>query len=72
MSIPFIPIFGNKPEKGDYDIFRKKYINARLGQMKKMRIKLYDDMGLPTKHHLTLIMNGYSPDKYIKDKVKLL
>lgn len=62
-KLPFIPIFTNHPEKGDYDIFREKYINARLGQMKKMKIALYDDNGLPTKHHLTLIMNGYSPDK---------
>ena len=71
-KLPFIPIFKDKPQKGDYDIFREKYINARMGQMKKMHIKLYDKNGLPTKHHLTLIMNGYSPDKNIKDKIKLL
>ena len=62
-KMPFIPIFKNKPEKGDYDILREKYINARLGQMKKMKIPLYDKDNLPTKHHLTLIMNGDSPDK---------
>lgn len=66
-KLPFIPIFKNKPEKGDYDIFREKYLNARLGQMKKMKIPLYYTegkyKGLPTKHHMTLIMNGYSPDK---------
>jgi hypothetical protein len=71
-KLPFIPIFSKKPERGDYDIFREKYINARLGQMKKMKIGLYDEYGLPTKHHLTLIMNGYSPDKDIKKKLKLL
>jgi hypothetical protein len=71
-KLPFIPIFSKKPERGDYDIFREKYINARLGQMKKMKIALYDEDGLPTKHHLTLIMNGYSPDKDIKKKLKLL
>jgi hypothetical protein len=64
-KLPFIPLFKNKPEKGDYDIFREKYINARLGQMKTMKIKLYKENGEPTNHHLTLIMNGYSPDKDI-------
>jgi hypothetical protein len=71
-KLPFIPIFSKKPKSGDYDIFREKYINARLGQMKKMKIPLYNIDGLPTKHHLTLIMNGYSPDKDIKKKLKLL
>jgi hypothetical protein len=71
-KLPFVLIFTKKPEKGDYDIFREKYINARMGQMKKMRIPLYYDNGLPSKHHMTLIMNGYSPDKIIKKKLKLL
>ena len=71
-KLPFVLIFTKKPEKGDYDIFREKYINARMGQMKKMRIPLYYDNGLPSKHHMTLIMNGYSPDKNIKKKLKLL
>ena len=69
-KLPFIPIFKNTPERGDYDIYREKYLNARLAQMKKMKIKLYDDNRLPTKHHLTLIMNGYSPDKNITKKIK--
>jgi hypothetical protein len=71
-KLPFIPIFSKKPERGDYDIFREKYINARLGQMKKMKIPLYYENCLPSKHHMTLIMNGYSPDKDIKKKLKLL
>ena len=57
-KLPFIPIFKKHPEKGDYDIYREKFINARLGQMKKMKIKFYEN-GEPTKQHLVLIMNGY-------------
>jgi hypothetical protein len=30
-----------------------------------MKIKLYKENGEPTNHHLTLIMNAYSPDKNI-------
>lgn len=73
-KLPFIPIFKANPKKGDYDIFREKYINARLGQMKKMKIELYYKEGkyknLPTKHHMTLIMNGYSPDKNLLKHLK--
>lgn len=61
-KLPFIPIFKKDPRKGDYDIAREKYLNARLGQIKKGGIKMYKD-GEPTKMHLTLIMNGFSPDK---------
>jgi len=61
-KMPFIPI-KQDPTKGDYDIFREKYLNARLGQIKKGKIEMYDNKGVPTRMHLTLIMNAYSPDK---------
>lgn len=67
-KLPFVPIFKNDPRKGDYDISREKYLNARLGQIKKGNIKLYNEDGKPTKMHLILIMNAYSPDKKLYKK----
>jgi hypothetical protein len=67
-KMPFIPIFKKDPTRGDYDIFREKYLKAKLGQMKKMNIQLYDTDNLPTKFHLSLIMNAYSPDKKLYSK----
>lgn len=72
-KLSFIPIFKNKPEGQDYDIFREKFINSRLGQMKKAKTKLYTKDGLPTKQHVILIMHAYSPDPTgLKKKLKLL
>jgi hypothetical protein len=66
-KLSFIPIFKNKPEGLDYDSFRERFLNARLGQMKKSKDDFfYKDgkyKGLPTKQHLVLIMNAYSPYK---------
>jgi len=62
-KLPFIPTFKTDPKRGDYDISREKYLNARLAQIKKGKIRMYDDNGEPTRMHLTLIMNAYSPDK---------
>jgi len=39
-KLPFIPIFKKDPKKGDYDIAREKYLNARLAQIKKSKIKI--------------------------------
>lgn len=76
-KLSFIPIFKNKPNGLDYDIYREKFLNARIGQMKKLKIKLYYDSGkfkgLPTKQHLVMIMNAYSPDeKNLRNKMKLI
>lgn len=72
-KLPFIPVFKKKPEGMDYDIYREKFINSRLGQMKAGGTKLYTKEGLPTKQHVILIMHAYSPDKKgIINKLKLL
>lgn len=62
-KLSFIPIHKKYPEKGDYDILREKFINARLGQIKKSKIPLFGKDGLPTIQHTVMIMNGYSPEK---------
>lgn len=75
-KMPFIPKFSAKPSSGDYDSFRQSYLNARIAQMKKMKIPLYYTSGkfkgLPTKFHVTLIMNAWSPDKNLIDKIYLV
>jgi hypothetical protein len=76
-KLAFIPIFKKNPSKGDYDILREKFLNARIGQMKHAKVPLYyadgPYEGLPTKQHLVMIMNGYSPDPSgLKKKVKLV
>lgn len=72
-KLAFIPVFKNKPGRSDYDIFREKFINSRLGQMKHAKTKLYNEDGLPTKQHVILIMHAYSPDPAgIKKKLSLL
>jgi len=82
-KLSFIPIFtpggtnSNHRFSQDYDILRQKFLNARLGQMQKTRSPLYYNNGkyknLPTKQHLVLIMNGYSPDVAgINRRLKLL
>lgn len=57
----------NKPQSADWNIHRNNFIKARLGQMKKANTKWFHNTGiykdLPTKQHLVLIMNAYSPNK---------
>lgn len=62
-KLSFIPAKCSNPESNDYDSLREKFLNARLGQIRKSNTKLYDKEGNPTKQHLVLIMNAYSPDK---------
>jgi len=57
-KMPFILIDENKPDGMDYDIFREKILNKLL----KKNLPLYNSSGLPTKYHLLLIMNAYSPN----------
>lgn len=76
-KLPFIPVKSNKPDGQDYDSHRQSFIKQRLGQIKARKGKLYyadgKYKGLPTKQHVVMIMNGYSPEpSKIKDKVKLL
>jgi len=59
-KLAFIPAKKSNPAGNDYDSLREKFLNARLGQMKKAKTKLFKD-GVPTNQHLVLIMNGYSP-----------
>jgi len=67
-KLSFVPAKCSSPESNDYDSLREKFLNARLGQMKKSKTKLYDNEGNPTKQHLVLIMNAYSPDKLLYKK----
>ena len=65
------PIFANKSDHIiTYDQLRTNWLNARMGQLKKMHIPLYtiskNGQKLPTKFHLTMIMSAYSPDKNLK------
>lgn len=76
-KLPFIPTFKDNPEGQDYDSYRESFLNARLGQMKAAKTKLYYKTGkykgLPTKQHVILIMHAYSPDpKGIKAKASQL
>jgi hypothetical protein len=76
-KLSYIPIFKSNPSGQDYDSFREKFLNARIGQIKAGNVKLYYTngpyTGLPTKQHLVLIMNAYSPDpKKLIKKMTLL
>jgi hypothetical protein len=68
-KLQYIPVKLNKPEKADYWSYRIRFLNSRLGQMKKSNTPLYYSegkyKGLPTKQHIILIMHAYSPDKNI-------
>lgn len=61
----YVPAKKSQPQKNDWNKLREKFINARLGQMKAKKTKWFYTAGkykgLPTKQHLVLIMNGYSP-----------
>ena len=71
-KLAFTPIFKKKPDGDDYDTFREKFLNSRLGQIKKSKDPLFYKegkyKGLPTKQHIILIMYAYSPSKKITDK----
>ena len=76
-KLPFIPTFKDNPEGQDYDSYRESFLNARIGQMKAAKTKLYYTSGkykgLPTKQHVILIMHAYSPDPQgIRSKVNQL
>lgn len=58
-KLAFYPVKVSSPEGNDYDSQREKFLNARVKQAKV----LYDEEGNPTKAHLLLIMNAFSPDK---------
>ena len=68
-KLQYIPVKKNKPNGQDYWSYRIGFINSRLGQITKAKTPLYYKSGiykdLPTKQHIILIMNGYSPDKKI-------
>lgn len=73
----YIPAKKKYPHKNDWHKLREKFINARLGQIKAKKTKWFYTAGkyagLPTKQHLVLIMNGYSPYyEKLKTVVKLL
>jgi len=58
-KLQYIPIIPNKPNGYDYLSYRIKFINSKLDKIKD--IKLYNLDGTPTKQHVILILNGYSP-----------
>jgi len=67
----------NKPDGIDWWTNRQNFIKARLGQIKKKKTPLFNLKGkfkdLPSKQHIVLIMNGYSPDeKALKKSKKFL
>lgn len=68
-KLQYIPVKSNKPDGQDYWSYRIGLINSRLGKMKKAKTPLYYTegkfKGLPTKQHIILILNGYSPNKKI-------
>ena len=60
-KLQYILIKSYKPDPYDYLSYRIKFINSMLDK----NIKLYNLDGLPSKQHVILILNGYSPDKKI-------
>lgn len=62
-KLQYIPIISNKANGYDYLSYRIKFINSRLNKLKN--IKLYNLNGSPTKQHVILLLNGYSPDKTV-------
>lgn len=72
-----IPIKKKNPGGLDWWTNRQNFIKARLGQIKKKKTSLFNLKGkykdLPSKQHIVLIMNGYSPDeKNLKKSKKYL
>lgn len=67
-----IPVKASNPNGANWYDTRNNRLNAKLGQIKKMNLKLFHDegnlKGLPTKMHTILIMWAYSPhDKMLKN-----
>ena len=66
-KLNFIPVKKNKPNGTNWNKTRINRLNAKIGQIKKMKIKLYHTdgklKGIPTKMHTILIMWAYSPDE---------
>lgn len=73
-KMSFIPVKKSKPEGQDYDSMRESFLNSRLGQIKHAKTKLYYTdgkyKGLPTKQHIIMIMNAYSPEPKKIKKLK--
>jgi hypothetical protein len=72
-----IPVKKTNPGGLDWWTQRQNFIKARLGQIKKKNTPLFNTKGkykdLPSKQHIVLIMNGYSPDeKKLKKSKKIL
>lgn len=72
-----IPCKKSNPEGVHWNRKRDIEIKGKFGQMKRMKIPLYqkegDLKGLPTKMHVIMVMWGYSPDpKGLKKSMKLL
>ena len=69
-----IPVKKDKPGGIDWWTNRQNFIKARLGQIKKKNTPLFNLKGkykdLPSKQHIVLIMNGYSPDEKLLKKSK--
>lgn len=66
-KLMLIPVREKNPNGAKWDKTRTNRLNAKLGQMKKMKIKLYHTegilKGLPTKMHTILIMWAYTPNE---------
>lgn len=56
-----IPCKKDKPDGVHWDRKRESQIKAKLGQMKKMKLPLFDKNGIPTIIHTNLLMWAYSP-----------
>jgi hypothetical protein len=62
-----IPCRKDKPEGVTWDKKRESQVKAKLGQIKKMKLPLFDKDGIPTIIHTNLLMWAYSPQP---DKLK--
>ena len=56
-----IPLKKSNPNGIDFYRKRDIQLNAKINQIKKMKLPLTDKDGNPTKMHLILIMWAYSP-----------
>ena len=62
-----IPVKKEKPNGVDWYRKRDVQIKAKMAQIKKQNLKLFDENNLPTRIHLNLIMCAYSPSKKINN-----
>lgn len=70
-----IPIFKTRGLDGsmNYDVYREKFLNSRLGQIKYGKTPLFNESGLPTIQHTIMIMHAYSPEPAkIRKNAKLI